>query len=248
MPPRRLARAVSPCFSSMPSSPGSPGPTDAVLVQRAVEGDDAAVRELQSRYHRLVFSFLRKRGASEDDAEEVLATVWADCVQRKFKQWDAGEEGADSLRGWLVTIAVRTFLDRVRQRERQREESLPPDEVLDARLGGGGDEGVAGGADRKFFRSLLRACAEAGQRAAGPEAMAIFKLVYLDGCTQAEIARMWGWTGVRVSRFLASAKKPFVDAMLAEQRRREPDLRITWEDFVAIAAQEGIPLFPDKPD
>ncbi|MCA0157918.1 ECF RNA polymerase sigma factor SigK [Tsukamurella sp. M9C] len=87
------------------------------LLERTAAGDVGAFRELYERTGRLVFGtalrVIGDRGYGEEVAQEVYLEAW-----RKAADFDAARGSAES---WLVTIAHRRSVDRVRA-ERSRGE------------------------------------------------------------------------------------------------------------------------------
>jgi len=80
------------------------------LVQRVARGDTPAFTELYDRMANVVFGVIRRvlrdPAQSEEVAQEVLVEVW-----RLAARYDAA---AGSVRAWVVTMARRRAVDRVR--------------------------------------------------------------------------------------------------------------------------------------
>ncbi len=74
--------------------------SDPKLVQRCLDGDESAWKELVTRYGRLIYSVPRKYGLSEADACDVMQNVLVIVLKnlRTLRQ-------QDHLSAWLVTIA-----------------------------------------------------------------------------------------------------------------------------------------------
>jgi RNA polymerase sigma factor (sigma-70 family) len=77
-------------------------PSDEMLVQACLRGDNAAWETLVLRYQRLIYSIPRRAGLSEDLASEVFQHVFATLVEQlpTIKQ-------PDRIKAWLVTTARR---------------------------------------------------------------------------------------------------------------------------------------------
>lgn len=103
-------------------------PTDAELVRRCQEGEEAAWRQLVRRYERLVYTVPRRAGLTPEQAADVFQAVFS----RLFNALDRLEDGA-RVRAWLVTTARRETL-------RLLEDAGPP-------LVADGEEVLAGLAD-----------------------------------------------------------------------------------------------------
>src|SRR5512142_2073160 len=105
---------------------GADDPAEAILVQRAREGDRDSFGALVRRYQRLVFrvvgGFLRDPADVEDVAQEAFIKAFA--AMASFRP------GAP-FAPWIIRIATRTSYDRLRQRRRASEtawEDLTPGE------------------------------------------------------------------------------------------------------------------------
>jgi len=75
---------------------------DARLIAACLQGDQKAWRTLIDKYKRLIYSIPMKYGASAEDASDVFQSV---CIEvfNSLSQL----KNAESLRSWLITVAVR---------------------------------------------------------------------------------------------------------------------------------------------
>ena len=93
--------------------------SDAVLVQRAKDGDSRALETLLTRHaptiERLTLRFLRNPDDASDAAQEALAKV---CV--RLKQFRGGSQFST----WLHRLVVNTCLDAVERRKARVHEPL----------------------------------------------------------------------------------------------------------------------------
>ena len=88
-------------------------PTDAELLARFGEGDEAAFRELVNRYKNGLYAFLKKFLNHQDMVE--------DTFQETFLQLFTSRDSFDTsrpLRPWLFTIAANKAKDALRKRQR----------------------------------------------------------------------------------------------------------------------------------
>jgi len=88
-------------------------PTDADLLARFTEGDEAAFRELVNRYKNSLYSFLKQFLNRRDMVE--------DAFQETFLQVFTSRASFDTsrpLRPWLFTIAANKAKDALRKRQR----------------------------------------------------------------------------------------------------------------------------------
>lgn len=113
--PERHLRPVS-----VPAEPR----TDEQLLVEVARGDEAAFGELYDRFGGLVYGVVRKvlrdPSQSEEVAQEVLVTVW-----RTASRYD---EAQGSAMAWIMTMAHRRAVDRVRseQAATERTRKLAP--------------------------------------------------------------------------------------------------------------------------
>lgn len=88
-------------------------PTDAELLARFSEGDEAAFRELVNRYKNGLYAFLKQFLNHQDMVE--------DAFQETFLQLFTSRDSFDTsrpLRPWLFTIAANKAKDALRKRQR----------------------------------------------------------------------------------------------------------------------------------
>ena len=88
-------------------------PTDAELLARFGEGDEAAFREIVNRYKNGLYAFLRQFLNQQDMVE--------DTFQETFLQLFTSRDSFDTsrpLRPWLFTIAANKAKDALRKRQR----------------------------------------------------------------------------------------------------------------------------------
>jgi RNA polymerase sigma-70 factor (ECF subfamily) len=100
-------------------------PTDAELLARFAEGDEAAFREIVNRYKNGLYSFLRQFLNHQDMVE--------DTFQETFLQLFTSRDSFDTsrpLRPWLFTIAANKAKDALRKQ--QRTAAIPIGSIAEA--------------------------------------------------------------------------------------------------------------------
>ncbi len=100
-------------------------PTDAELLARFAEGDEAAFREVVNRYKNGLYAFLRQFLNYQDMVE--------DAFQETFLQLFTSRASFDTsrpLRPWLFTIAANKAKDALRKR--QRTAAIPIGTIADS--------------------------------------------------------------------------------------------------------------------
>ncbi|MEM7793034.1 MAG: sigma-70 family RNA polymerase sigma factor [Cyanobacteria bacterium P01_C01_bin.118] len=150
------------------------------LINRMVQGEQAALGQLYDRYARVMYSLAFKMLGSVEEAEEVVLDVFAKAW-RTAARYDASRSRVDS---WLFLMTRSRSLDRLRQRQRQTKvveaatntaqissSNLPDDELLIA--------------ERRTVVTEALAELPAEQRV-------VIELAYYKGLSQSEIAKQTG--------------------------------------------------------
>jgi RNA polymerase sigma factor (sigma-70 family) len=215
---------------------------DLDLVDRAVSGDVAAVRDFQETYRPLLERLLMSRGVDRLQAEDLVADIIAEC----FGAGKNGQtrpliekfEGRSSLSTWMIRITWNRWLD-LKRRDKFRGE-LPSYDDDDDRLGDQFDRVAGNNPDDELLDSDLselmgRAIREAFD-SLGPDVLLMMKLSYLHGVSQANIARMWQCDQTRVSRSLTAAREQVAVVTMRRIREADSSLMLEWEDFQKLCA------------
>jgi RNA polymerase sigma-70 factor (ECF subfamily) len=143
---------------------------------------DVFVRTYQPFLHHVALRLTRNPTEAEDLAAHIVAAL----LEGKIAQY----AGRGNLRGWLRAVAVHLFLDRRRQQQRHRLESLPDNLGLPAPETEGEE-----GCEKHFHRPLLEEIAAelAGALGRLPLREAAFlNLYYFQGLTLAQAAAQFG--------------------------------------------------------
>ncbi len=167
-----------PSGSSEPEGTGDPAPPLAGLLRQAARGDEAAFAQVydltSARVHGLVLRVVRDPAQAEEVTQEVFLQVW-----RTAARYD---ESRGSALAWLMTLAHRRAVDRVRSAEavhrqetayQQRTHEVTHDVTADA---------AEASLDAQRVRTAMSELTEI-QR----EALA---LAYFGGYTHTEVATM----------------------------------------------------------
>ena len=214
---------------------------DLDLVDRAVNGDVAAVRDFQETYRPMLERVLMSRAVDRLQAEDLVADIIAECFgagkNGQTRHLIEKFEGRSSLSTWMIRITWNRWLD-LKRRDKFRGELPsyddddrsgdqfdrvagvnPDDELLDSDL-----SELMGRAIREAFDSL------------GPDVLLMMKLSYLHGVSQAIIARMWQCDQTRVSRLLTAAREQVAAVTMQRIREADSSLKLEWEDFQKLCA------------
>ncbi len=204
-------------------------------VSKCRQGDVEALAELRDQCHGSLLGILLSRGAGRTEAEDLLADLWSDCVPGNDDRPSILEKfsGKCTLQGWLATVATNRWIDLKRRQARHLEVnhngSGPVEHDHLASL-----EASPAHASEDTLVSLLRDCLKAAFALCGPEARVLLRLVYLHELSQRDLVQMLGWSESKVSRFLSRAMKEIETHTLAEIKKRDPWLELSWSDFVDL--------------
>lgn len=191
--------------------------TDAAIVQQVIDGNTNAFETLMKRYEQPVLGIL-KRHLPYNQVEETAQDVFVRAYQSLpgFKQ-------SGSFRHWLSSIAVRTCYDFWRKHYRNREMPLSTlteaqADWLEKTLSDTSGSTYEELGRQKEAREVLD---DALGRLSAEDRM-VLELVYLEGLTGKEAAKLLGWSVANVKvRAFRSRKK--LEKILTGLARREED-------------------------
>lgn len=215
---------------------------DLDLTDRAVGGDDGAVRAFQEEYQPMLERVMMSRGLNKVEAQDLVADVIAEC----FGAGKKGEtrpllekfEGRSSLSTWMIRITWNRWLD-LKRRDKFRGD-LPVYED-DEQKGVDQFDRVEGASleedllDEDLSELMGRAIKSAFD-SLDPGVLLMLKLSYLHGVSQAVIARMWQCDQTRVSRSLTSAREQIASQTMQFINESDAGLELEWEDFQKLCA------------
>ena len=98
-----------------PVSPGSPGDTEA-LIQRCLQGDQAAWDLIVRQYWRKVFNVAYKFVGKHDEAEDLTQDIFL----KIFKSLDTFDRRAN-FQTWLISVSRNLCIDHYRSVRKERE-------------------------------------------------------------------------------------------------------------------------------
>jgi len=174
--------------------------TDALLVQKAIEGDERALRALWSQYAPRVDAVVRRLVGDPDQAADVAQEVWIQIFRAL-----PGFRGDAQFGTWAHRIAVNRTLNALRRSRRTIAMETTIEET----------SAIALPEDERPF---LRASIEEATTQLAPGARAVFVLHDVEGYTHEEIAATLGITsgGSKSQLFKARAKMRRLLAHLVE--------------------------------
>lgn len=159
---------------------GVTNPNDLELVNRVAQGDEPAFLMLYDRYaarvHALMLRILNDPMLAEEATQDTFLKLWS---RARLYLNDRG-----SLLLWLLTIARRTALDRLRLEARRPllSDANDPDDSLQFIPDAESTQ------DESRWRSMYFAV-----QSLQPEYRKVIELAYYQGLSQSEIAEVLGW-------------------------------------------------------
>ncbi|MEY2504722.1 MAG: Bacteriophage protein [Verrucomicrobiota bacterium] len=223
----------------MPTEAISRHEEDLAFVQRVLAIDASAAAELRRRYNGKLVGVLRARGATQTEAEDLVADLWTDCFAARENRPTLLNkyQGRCALESWLLTVATHRLVD-LKRRQSFRVEvpaatADSPDDFFDRR------PQPEKPTSEKHLLQLLRQAIQSAFAKQEPEAVLMLKLVHLHQVSQRELARMWGWHESKISRTLDVTRQNVARIILAELKKVDPWLELRWEDFVELCASSS---------
>jgi len=174
-------------------------------IQKALEGDSEATRELVERYQRPLISFLYQLTSDEFVIEDLAQEAFL----RAFSSLENFKPGG-SFRSWLFGIAYHIHIDYLRKRREKPVQGLVEEESIKrigvvTRIRVDLLEHENEDTEEKLIR-LKQALDELN-----PEYRAVLSARYLEQMGRNEIAEMFGISEYNVKMRLYRAKKELVD-------------------------------------
>ena len=164
--------------------------TDFLTIQRAIEGDERALRALWSQHAPHIDAVVRRLAGDPDLAEDIAQEVWIQ-IFRALPTY----RGESQFGTWAHRIAVNRTLNALRRTRRLTKLETDMDEETVS---------VEHGGDQAMLRSVIDAAAAK----LSPGARTVFLMHDVEGFTHEEIAKELGITpgGSKSQLFKARAK------------------------------------------
>jgi RNA polymerase sigma-70 factor, ECF subfamily len=171
--------------------------SDHLLVRRAVDGDERAMRLLWARHAPHVDAVVRRLVSDPDTAADVAQEVWIQ-IFRALPSW----RGDSQFGTWAHRIAVNRTLNALRRVRRVGKVETALEDEDDGAIAS------ASAVEPEGDRALLAASIEEAARKLSPGARQVFYLHDVEGYTHEEIAQELGITsgGSKSQLFKARAK------------------------------------------
>ncbi len=182
--------------------------TDTSLIQRAIDGDERAMRQLWSQHAPHIDAVVRRLAGHDEEAVDIAQEVWIQ-IFRALPTY----RGDSQFGTWAHRIAVNRTLNALRRTRRL------------AKIETDIDEGTAS-VEHGSERAMLAASIEDATARLSPGARTVFVMHDVEGYTHEEIATALGITagGSKSQLFKARAKlrkllAPVIDGFRSETDR-----------------------------
>lgn len=86
------------------------------LIRQAQHGDRLALAQLFQNHYSFLYKYLLKATMDPQVAEDITQDTIVRCMEKM-----ASYNGSSSFSSWMITIATRLYIDRMRRRSRERE-------------------------------------------------------------------------------------------------------------------------------
>jgi RNA polymerase sigma-70 factor len=217
---------------------------DLRLAASCANGDPAACESFERQFQESIRKVLLGRGATQNEAEDLARSLLSDCVMGQAGRPPLLKlyHGRCSLKNWILTCATNRLIDL--KRSDKFRGSLP---VFDGETLTDALNSLPAPASARIepaLTDMLRTALVGALAACSPEDRLMLRVVYLEGLTQREVARMWCCHESSVSRKLEDAMQTIADLTMRGVKQKDPWLVLQWEDFLEMceASQAPLPL------
>jgi RNA polymerase sigma-70 factor (ECF subfamily) len=168
-------------------SNGADSQTSSTLLRRLRQNptDQAAWNDFVDRYGRMIYRWCRQWGLQEVDAEDATQNVLLDLA-RQMRTFVYDRNG--SFRGWLKTIAYRSWCRLLEKRQRPGSATCDP-ETLNLLKSEAACEDFLAALARESDRELLDRAMQLVRLRVQPNTWEAFRLLVLEGCSGAEVGQ-----------------------------------------------------------
>jgi RNA polymerase sigma factor (sigma-70 family) len=217
--------------------------THATLLERLRDGaDPMAWEDFFRRYWRLIYSFARHRGCSEQTADDILQDVMLTAFQqRQVFQYDPTR---GRFRDWLATV-VRNLVAQHRRRpsQRLRGGGADAEELAQAEDDVAAPDGVW---EAAFEESLLAALLDVVRHEVSPESYQAFELLALNEVPGSEVAAITGLSrnAVYLARRRVLARLKELGAAYREEGQLDEHVRLALKSMPRAAIVRAVTSRP----
>jgi RNA polymerase sigma factor (sigma-70 family) len=217
---------------SLMAGPADDSDVELELVAHCLQGDGEALGRLRETCHSSLMNILLSRGASPTEAEDLLADLWSDCVPGGEQKPSLLEKfgGRCKLLGWLSTVSTRRWID-FKRRQSRSVVLEGPDANKESPVGEMTLPAMPG---EDALSKILRHSLQSAFARCSAEMLVLLRLRYVHNLSQRELAQMLGWHESKISRLLSESMQDIESDTLAEVRKQDPLLQLTWNDFINL--------------
>jgi RNA polymerase sigma factor (sigma-70 family) len=215
------------------------------FAQECLEGKSSSLSYFQENYRPKLLAFLKRQGASPDEASEIVENMWAECVaptptaRPKLERY----QGGCALESWLHTIVLNTLITRRRREKIVRTVDPKPQDGQER------DDGPWKGTaeevelDPAPLLALLRSAIDTAFKECSPEDFVLLQLAHCDQLKEKELAVMFRCDVATICRRLQRAQKGINRSALRHVKEADPLLHLKWEDFMDLCRSAGPSYF-----
>lgn len=210
---------------------------DIDLVQRCLDGEEAAFEEIRDSVTPFLKGALANHGASDVDAEELVTSIWADCVAGDGEREPifVRYSGTAPLRSWLAAIVLNRWISLKR---RQATHTRVVDVI--GRTTVSEVRETAGASLEDDMILVVESAVRSAIASCDPEEIVLLKLVHLHGIKRRDLAKLAGCHESQLGRRLKATERRIAESTLAAVRARDPMLELTWDDFVRVCENVNV--------
>ncbi len=216
---------------------------DLLLAEDALEGKpDAVARILEMLRSPDLTGFLKSRGATGTEADDLVGDIAGDCfggerakggLHRLLGRYNGG----CPLPVFLRHVALNRLVSLKRRQAALRE-------TVDANEAAGACEDTP---DPRFgpelhddaLIALLRDALKTALAKVDAEKLLLVRLIESYGVPQKRAGKLWGWDEPKVSRMKKDLLLELKLAIDEEVRRADPWIHLQWDDFVALCRESS---------
>lgn len=174
---------------------------DEQLVERILEGDDSALRELYDRYLKQIFNYAYLQTGDYQYAEEVTQDIFIKATGNLHRF-----RGNSSFKTWLFTIGRNVVIDHHRRQKRHKQ-SISVNEVRPEQAGSYYSDQMEEGLSERMVRNLNKL---------PQEYRTVIHLRFIDDFSISETAKIMSKTALAIKALQHRAKKRLIELIDSE--------------------------------
>lgn len=216
----------------------SPSPTtdpaDRTLVEGVLASEPQAIAEFIGRFREPLTAVLWARSSApraRQRADEMVEEVLGDCTSGGDTSLLSKFSFRGNLEGWVKRVAVFRFLNWIEKDARE----IPSDDPTQGQPGAAETPETEQEVLELLREAVARAFAQLEEN--HPRELVFMKLHFLYGVEKQVLAKLWNRHPSQAGKYVTAGLETMQQAILTQIRGLDPNLRLDWEDFVALAAR-----------